>query len=261
MITILYQSLLPFFFSALVVIFITIIAEKFGTKVGGILGTLPSTIIIAFIFIAYTKGVVFASEAIAVVPAELGINLVFLFIFVILANRSLSFAMGASFVVWAILSTIIYFANITNIYVSLAIYGVVLACTFLFLEYYKKIPSVDKVHIHYTPMKILFRGVLAGFIIAISVMLSNFGATLSGIFSVFPAILSSTMLISYHEHGPEFAVGMAKSMTFGVSSVCTYAVLIHFLYPIYGILVGTIIAFASSFALTMVLFKFRNKIL
>lgn len=257
---ILFQSVVPFVLSALIVVIITIVAEKYGTKVGGILGTLPSTIIIAFIFIAHNKGVDFASKAVAIVPAELGINLVFLFLFAILAYRSTIVAFSVSIAAWTILSSILFFLDITNIFVSLTIYFILLGFTFITLEHFKKIPSAGRVVVHYTPLKIGLRGVLAGIVIAISVLLSNLGAGLSGIFSVFPAIISSTMLISVREYGPDFAAAMAKSMIFGISSVLCYATIIHFLYPTYGVLIGTIVAFSISFVLTMVLFKLRSKI-
>ena len=150
--------------------------------------------------------------------------------------------------------------NLTNVFASVAVYLILLVFTFTILEHIKKIQSTGSVTVHYTPIKIIFRGILAGIVIAISVLLSNMGAVLSGIFSVFPAILSSTMFISVREHGPVFAIGMAKSMIFGISSVATYAVAIHFLYHAYGIIIGTLVAFAISFILTMVLFKLRGKI-
>ena len=84
MLSIAFQTIIPFIVSAFVVIIITIIAEKFGTKTGGILGSLPSTIIVAYVFIALNKGPDFASKSVAVVPAEIGINILFLFIFTIL---------------------------------------------------------------------------------------------------------------------------------------------------------------------------------
>ena len=95
-----FQTIFPFFASAAVVIIITIIAEKYGTKTGGILGTLPTTIIIAFIFIALNRGVDFASVSVAVVPAEIGINLIFMFIIAILIRRSIYLAFTISFLVW-----------------------------------------------------------------------------------------------------------------------------------------------------------------
>lgn len=258
--SLIFQVLIPFLLSLIIVIVITVIAEKFGTKVGGILGTLPSTIIIAFVFIAYTKGTDFASQAVAVVPAELGINLIFLFVFAVVISRSTICAFGASFLAWSVLSTILFLVDLSNILVSVLIYLICLCCTFVILEYRMQIPSAEKVHIPYTVQKILFRGVIAGAIIALSVYLANFGAVLSGIFSVFPAILSSTMLISVREHGPAFASGMAKSMIFGISSVCVYAVLIHYLYPSIGIIYGSISAFIVAFMLTIVLFCLRSKL-
>ena len=107
----------------------------------------------------------------------------------------------------------------------------------------------------------MFRGVLAGIVIAIAVVLSNVGSIISGIFSVFPAILSSTMLISVREHGPDFASGIAKSMMLGLSSVATYAMLVTVLYPVYGILYGSLIAYGFSFCVTLCIFIVRNKII
>jgi hypothetical protein len=135
-----------------------------------------------------------------------------------------------------------------------------LIITFLILEKIKKVKSTGKVKVYYTPMKIFVRGILAGVIIAISVFLSNFGEVISGIFSVFPAMISSTMIITYREHGPVFSAGIAKSMIFGSWSVMSYAVSIHFLYPIYGIIQGSIFAFIISLIISITIFKLRNKI-
>jgi hypothetical protein len=256
----LFQAIIPFILSAIIVSLIMFIAEYYGTKIGGIFGTLPSTIVIAFVFIAFNKGVEFASHSAAVVPAELGVNLIFLFLFSLFAHRSIYEAFAISLTVWGFLSFLLFILNLTNIFVSLGIFIVSLTFTFTFLEKIKKIPSIRNVRVHYTITKIALRGILAGIVIAISVLLSNIGAVLSGIFSVFPAILSSTMLISIREHGPEFTVGIAKSMILGISSVLIYATSIHFLYPLFGILWGSILAYAFSLTLTLILFRFRVKI-
>ena len=132
--------------------------------------------------------------------------------------------------------------------------------TFIILEKKFKIKSQGKRIVRYTPMKILLRGVLTGVIITISVLLSNFGEVLSGIFTVFPAIISSTMIITLKEHGPDFSAGIAKSMIFGSWSVMSYAVSIHFLYPTYGIFLGSIFAFMISLFVAVIIFKMRDKI-
>lgn len=260
MLELLFEIVLPFILSALIVILITIIAEKYGTKVGGIIGTLPTTIIVAYVFIALNQGVKFASDSVAVVPAEMGVNLVFICVFAILAYRSTLVALAASFFVWIILSGILLFLDMHYIYASLVIFTVSMIFTFVVLEKKFKIKSQGKRVVHYTPVKILLRGILTGAIITISVLLSNFGEVLSGIFVVFPAILSSTMIITVKEHGPDFSAGIAKSMIFGSWSVMSYAACIHFLYPIYDIFWGSVFAFIISVIVTLIIFKLRKKI-
>jgi len=254
------QVVFPFALSAIIIILITIIAEQYGTKTGGILGTLPSTIIVAFIFISINKGVYFASQSAAVVPAEMGVNLIFLFIFALFSYRSMSLAIIASLTVWLLLTSLLFFLGLENIFVSIAIYTAALVFTFTILERVKKTPSIGSVTVHYTAFKIILRGLLAGSVIAIAVFLSNMGATLSGIFSVFPAIFLSTMLISIREHGPNFAGGIAKSMIFGSQSVMIYSVAIYFFYPLCGVVLGSIFAFGISIIVMMILLVLRKKI-
>lgn len=260
MMSLIFQVVLPFVLSAMVVILVMYIAERYGSKVGGILGTLPSTIVIAFLFIAYTEGTTFASQAALVVPAELGINVVFLFIFALLVHRSTMLAFSATFTIWAVLSIILVLIHFDNVIISLAIYLITVIVAFFFLEKIRKIPSTGNVKVHYTFQKIVFRGILAGIVIAVAVFLSNIDAVISGVFSVFPAILSSTMLISVREHGPDFAAGMAKSMMLGLSSVATYATVIYVLYPLYDIAIGSIVAYIIALCVTLAIYRLRRKI-
>ena len=255
---ILFQIIIPFVLSALIVILITVIAEKYGTKVGGILGTLPSTIVIAFIFITFNKGLVFASRSAAVVPAEMGINIIFLVFFVIIIKRGIWIATVFSLFIWSIMSSVLYFVNLENLYISVIIFVSSTVVSFLFLEKILKIKSTGSVKVVYTKQKIIMRGILAGLIIAISVLLSNVGAVLSGICSVFPAIFLSTMLISAYEHGPKFVGGMAKAMIIGSLSVTSYAIVISVLYPIYGIIWGTVIAYGVAVMITFLLMGLRS---
>jgi hypothetical protein len=124
----------------------------------------------------------------------------------------------------------------------------------------KKITSQNTIEVHYTPLKLLGRSIIAGTVIAIAVTFSNVGVILSGIFSVFPAIFLSTMLISMKEHGPKFTGAMAKGMIYGSPSVVSYAIGIYFFYPLAGILMGTISAFLLALVVTLILFKLRKKI-
>jgi hypothetical protein len=245
------QVVIPFSLSAAVVIIITLVAERYGTKVGGIIGTLPTNLAVAMVFIGINRGAAFAADAAVVVPAEMGINILFLAVFSVVAYRSLPFALTVSLGVWAVLSAGLYLGAIENVWLSLAIYLALMIPSFLFLELWKKVPSRSPIKVHYTWQKILFRGLLAGAVIAIAVLLSNVGAAISGIFSVFPAIFTSTMTIFVYEHGARFAGAMAKSMMLGSLTTVGFSVAVHLLYPELDIGWGTLAAYAFSFVVVL----------
>lgn len=254
------QVAMPFLLSAFVVILVTLAAERFGTKVGGIIGTLPSTIIIAFVFISFEKGIPFAVQSVTIVPAEMGLNLLFLVFFAVCATRGTIPAITISLTLWTLLTIILIILQINDIALSLLIYLIAFFSTLLFLEKRKKITEHLSIRVRYTPKKILLRGLIAGTIIALAVTLSNLSAILSGIFSVFPAIFLSAMIISLTEHGAAFTHSLAKGMIYGSPSVVSYAVGVYFFYPAFGIIAGSATAFLLGAGISVLLYIVRRAI-
>jgi hypothetical protein len=171
----------------------------------------------------------------------------------------LIYAFIISLSIWTFLSSLIIIINLDNIIISLIIYISSLFFSLILLNR-KKINSVTNTIVHYNKKKIATRGIIAGIIISISILLSNIGSIYSGIFSVFPAIIISTMIISYKEYGPDFTSGLAKSMIIGISSVTVYASFIHFLYPIYDIIFGSLFSYIGSLIFTLLILSIRDKI-
>lgn len=260
MISLSFEFLIPFIAAAVAVIIITVVAERYGTKKGGILGTLPSTIMIAYIFISYNEGIQVATQSVAVVPAEMGVNVIFLLLFAIFAYHSMAMALAVSLSVWTALSLLLLLFNLENLLASFLIFLGGFLIAMLVLEWKKKTPSIGRVQTCYTPLRILLRGLFAGVVIGIAVLLSNVGAVLSGILSAFPVIFLSTMIIAMRAQGPEFAAGIAKSMIFGSPSVVIYTLAIFFFYPAYGILIGTVSAFILAFMVTMLLYAYGKRL-
>src|SRR5579862_5879149 len=56
----------------------TILAERFGSKIGGVIAGMPSTIVIALFFIGWTQTPLAASQATVVVPLVMGIDGLFI---------------------------------------------------------------------------------------------------------------------------------------------------------------------------------------
>lgn len=261
MLSLIWQITAPLLSASLIVILITIVAERYGTKIGGIFGTLPSTMTIAYIFISLNQSTDFASEAAVVVPATMGVNIVFLLIFISVIPYGFPQAIIASLSLWGLCSIVLYFAPINNIFTSCLIYVVLMVSTFIFIEKYKKIKSQGKVNIIYTHKKIIFRGIFAGIMITVAVMMTHINEVVSGIFSVFPSIFLSTMVICAMEHGPQFTTALGKSMIFGTPTVISYAISIHFLYPLLSLFWGTIVAYGISLVVVGILFLIKEKIL
>ena len=117
------DSLFAAIFAGVVAIAVTLLIEKYGGAVGGILGTVPTTIVPA------AAGITLASNnysdlntSLAIVPAGMLINGIFL-------------------VNWRILPT--YFNDTEKIYTTLIIITLILVII-LFLKLYQKIKSSDK---------------------------------------------------------------------------------------------------------------------
>jgi uncharacterized membrane protein (GlpM family) len=254
------EVILPFVFSFGIVILITMLAERFGTKIGGIAGTLPTTIVIAFLFIALNRGISFATHSVSIAVAEMAINVLFLATFAALSTRSLPTALIGSFSLWTFFTVLLYIADFTAILIPIILFAVAVAGCLWFLEKHQHVASQPQICMKYTYGKILLRGLLAGFVIAAAVSLSNLSIALSGILAMFPVIFLSTMLISYLEHGPLFTKALAKSLIFGSPSVVAYGAAIYFLYPLAGILTGTIGAVIISVAVSLVLFLLRSSL-
>ena len=254
----LFELILPFFLSFTVVILITVLAERYGTKVGGIAGTLPSTIVIAFLFIALDDGVSYATHSVSIAIAIMGLNLLFLAAFATLCTRSLLIALVGAFTVWTLGTIIIYVTDVATMTIPLLAFILCFIIALMYLERYRRVASQPNITMRYTAKKLLLRGLLAGIVIASAVSLSNINVALSGILAMFPAIFLSTMLIAYLEHGPTFTRGLAKGMIYGSPSVAAYGAAIYFLYPTLGILVGTIIAVLLSLTTSLLLYLSRS---
>jgi hypothetical protein len=81
------------------------------------------------------------------------------------------------------------------------------------------------------------------------VLLSKIGGPLlGGMFTMFPAMFASTILITYFSQGVEFSLATMKSAMLGAVSVVIYSLVVRFTYLPFGIFLGTLTAVAISFS-------------
>jgi hypothetical protein len=241
-------EVLSFVLAATWVSMSTVVTERLGTKVGAMVTTLPSTIIVALFFIAVDEGPDLAAEVAAVVPAEMTINVVFLAVFIAVSRRGLPMALTAALGIWTVLSTALFLLDPDSLVLSMAVFIAGVACATVWLRARHSYEQRPGRHIAYTPGEIAFRGLFAGSMIALSVVAARLsGPMLGGILSVFPAIFTSTMVILYLRQGREFSGATGSLMIVGSANVVVYSLVAVFAFPVIDAYWGTAIAFGLSY--------------
>ncbi len=240
---------LSFVITALWVTVATVVAERWGTKVGAVVTTLPSSAVVAFWFIAVEQGADFASRTAIVIPAEMGINVVFLGLFVALSGRGLPVALSGALGGWTALSTLLYASDLDDLLLSWLIFITMIACVTAWLRVSHRFSQQPGRNISYTPGELAFRGVFAGAMISVSIVGAAVGGpVVAGILSVFPAIFTSTMVILYLRQGREFSGAVGTIMVVSSTNVVVFTTVVHFSYPAIGVPGGTLLALAVSYA-------------
>jgi hypothetical protein len=239
---------------------VTVLIEKYGGVLGGILGTIPTTIIPASIGMASEGGNDALIVSLAIVPAGMLINAIFLSVWALLPdklpktwnqNSSLIFTSIISLIIWAIvgLFTIDVIDRAIDKNYSpeeISIVGLVLVATLGIVMCWNLKPapkgknSVSK--------KILAaRGIVAAMAIGIAVLISSLGNATIGRIGIG---ISSNILDKYDR-------SMVSPRTFcstwccwpnddGGASVAMYSIIAMWSLIEYGLFIGSIIAWVGS---------------
>jgi len=222
----------------------TFIAEKMGSKIGGLITNLPSNILISFLFIAIVQDITFVADAIPAVTIGMTIDTLFLFAFIILLRWGLLVSTFISLIIWFLLALIAANQNFSNLEINLLIYVTVTTLSFLILEKYFSFPAVNKSYKKYSIGQIIIRAVFAGGIVASIVIISKFFSPyVVGIVSTFPAVLLTSMIILTMNQNKEFAQATGKVLILSSSNIVIYSLAVYFTFPGFGMVAGTMISF------------------
>ncbi len=241
------KLLLSFIVGGLWTIIATVLADKFGTKIGGFIAGLPSTIVFGLFFIAWTQTLDVAVQSTTVVPAVGAINYLFLVIYAYFIVNGLWKALFIASFTWSMLTLLVIKMQPDNYPLLLILYTATLLLSYWLLESVFKVKSLAGKKIKYTKTMILWRGLLSGSIISLAVLMAKIGGPIfGGVFSTFPALFLSTLLITYFTQGPAFSQAITKSLMLSSITVVIYSIIVRYTYLPLGILLGTIISTVGS---------------
>lgn len=230
-------------------------ADKYGTKTGGIITGLPSTALLSLFFIGWTQSPRVSVEATAIIPAIGAVNALFLLVYIILVRKNFWLALGSAFLVWGGISSVLVILDIQHFALSVGIYIAVALLSFLLIEKGIKVKSSRAVAARNTAKTLVFRGLFSGAIIALAVIMGKIGGPLlGGMFAMFPAMFTGTLLITYLSQGPLFSSAMMKVALISASSVVLYAILVRMTYVPLGLFLGTAVSILVSFTYAFFLY-------
>lgn len=258
--------LLPAALAGLVAIGATVAIERWGGVVGGLLSTLPTTIVPASLGIWDTSAEVrdFAEAMAAVAPGML-LDVVFLYLWRWLPPRlpkgglglQLGLMLTAGIGFWLVGAVGIVVGGgwmrsagvnpvVVGVITTIAMVAVGLAATWTPRPAPKGSRSVG-------PVVLVARGLLAAVAIGFSVWLASVGGTLAaGVASVFPAIFLTTMVALWVSQGVTVQGGAVGPMMLGASSVAAFALLAAAAMPAMGPWLGAGVAWLGAVCLTSV---------
>lgn len=241
---------------------VTVIAERFGSKIGGFIGGLPSTIVVALLFIGITQSTAAASQAAVMIPMIMGINGFFIIIYLVTVKRGLIKAILAALAFWFVVIYGVVQLGLKDFPASITIWlSALIVCVFI-TEKLLTITHKGGVRVPYTLPQIITRGIVSGLIIATAVLITRLsGPVVGGIFSNFPVIFTSTLFITHRTGGAEFSRAVAKTlMLSAMINVGVYSFVAHFAYQHTSLLVGTALAIVFSMLSASLTYRLIRKL-
>ncbi len=234
---------------------VTVVAEKKGSVLGGVLGGLPSTSAFSFFFIGINQSSAVAVEATTVFPLAFGITSAYLFFYAFFSRKGFVRGVVLSLLIWFAVSGLIVASGLDDFAFSLAAGLAISASTYYFFSNLKlrNIKGEEKL---YSTREVILRGVGAGFLVLLSVLLSQIGGpVLGGIAASFPAVFTSTLVILQKSRGTEFSRSMTKPLVLsGILTIIPYSVAVRFSYPVFGVWTGTL--FSSILVVPLAIFSY-----
>lgn len=237
------------------------LSEKLGSRIGGAIAGLPSTILISMIFINITQGPADVREAVAIVPLMFMATLLYAIVFLkVEANtKRHPVAIITATIAWTSVALVFkLFSKLDFIYiVAIGVAGLV-GFKIAFHKFDTTAPKKIKL-----PKNIyLIRFIIGGSVIASSVLIAKLlGPVWGGVVGSMPAMLGCILYFLSKSQGSEFLHGFLRRLPLSYISSLLFLVVIHqSLTNINSVLAFTLgMSGASIYTFSIIYFKRKIK--
>ncbi len=239
----------------------TIAAEKFGSKIGGLIGGLPSTIVVSFFFIAWTQGPAQVHDSTTFMPFAFVINVVYLLTYAVLSRRGLTAGIAGALSAWFVLTALLIESRLDSLPLAIVTWLLASAIGYYVVQYRLNIRSQSRVPIRYTPLQIAWRAVFSGAVISFAIIMSKVGGPAwGGIFSAFPAVYTSTLIITSHSVSIDFSRSLIPPLLIsGVINPVVFGLVLRFIIFDFNLVTATVLAYSASMVSAYLTYQFIKR--
>lgn len=229
------QLALSFLVGGLWVALATLMAERWGARLGGILSGLPSTVVVAFLFIALTQGARQAYLATEAFPLTFSFNAIAVAAYLALAGYGAAVGLAGFVLAWlALQASFIVVARAgypIGIAPSLIAWLMVLITTTAIFRRFFPFPFAKGSAHEHTLAQLAGRAAFCGFVISGAVLAARISGPLAGsVVAAFPAVFVTTLAITARAEGIAFSRSLCLPlMVSGMVNCVVFAAAFHFL--------------------------------
>lgn len=259
------QLLTSFLVGGGFIAFLSFAAERASEKVAGIIISLPSTIAISLFFMGWALSPQKVAQVAPVLPLSIGIIMIFACIYTYLSKIklpkiwSIVFCASVSVILWLLISIPLAIYKFSDLRISVAGYIILTTIAYYFLSIRPKGKSTH-ILLKYSTTEKFIRAGFAGCFIALAVYLSKTsGPFWGGVFSGFPAVYLSTLMIFHWHYDSAFLFKLYKNSPLGSIPLAIYPIATIYTFPTFGIFGGTLLSYAASLACFFVLTTIKKR--
>jgi len=260
---------------------ITVIAEKKSPRIAGILMSLPVITFLSLIFMAVSHGVDFAGKAALWNPIGAIADLIYMGFFAaglkipeyidIKQNgknrngtsdriKEVCYGLITGFAGYFVSILVLSKLSISSGWFSLIFLWIAAIISYKIFRRFPDMKIAPKKIV--SSKDILSRCLFGGSAVAAIVILGDSAGYLwGGLFSSFPGTITPVLVLLHLRNGKEMSFTVIKSSPIGLSATGFYSCMVWLFYPLYGILIGTVVSYAAVLGFLFVIGKGKNTFL
>jgi hypothetical protein len=222
----------------------TVIAERVGPLLGGLVATLPIGAGPVYVFLAIDHDAHFIAQSALASLAINAANVIFAICYALLAQtRSREVSMALAFLLWLILASVV--VSVSWTFVSVAVANIIVLGICLWLARPLRHVRLAGFRTRWTDMALRagLVALLVGVVVTFSFQLGPGG---SGILAVFPVVLISIMFILHNRVGGKAAAAVLANAVLGLVGFAFACTVLHFSADAFGSAIGLTLALATS---------------